>query len=137
MDFKDTVKNDFLYYTASNFIKTLVESNISAFIPPMSLININVPWIDEVSVKGVRVTKLGFRNYSEDISERIDFRGRNYYWMGGVYEGFRNILDSDCQAIEENLISLSPIKLIDDEMTQVELIKQTRIFLEKAGIATK
>ena len=137
MDFRDTKKNDSLYYTASNFIKTLVESNISAFIPPMSLININVPWLDEVSIKGVRVTKLGFRHYSEDISERIDSRGRNYYWMGGIYEGFRNIPDSDCQAVEENLISLSPIKLIDFEMTQIELMKQTRMFLKKAGIATK
>ncbi|MFA6239235.1 MAG: 5'/3'-nucleotidase SurE [Bacteriovorax sp.] len=135
MDFRITEKNDLFYYTASNFIKTLVQSNISTFIPPMSLININVPWKEEAGIKGTRVTRLGFRNYSEDISERVDFRGRNYYWIGGVYKGFEKFPDSDCQAVEEDLISVSPMKLIDYGIPLNDLLAQTKTFLDKAGIA--
>lgn len=134
MDFKIIEKNDKCYYTASNFIKSLVQSNISSFIPPMSLMNVNVPWRSEADIQGTRVTKLGFRNYSEDIDERVDFRGRNYYWIGGVYQGFEKFPDSDCQAVEENLISMSPIKLTDYGIALDELIGQTRMFLEKAGL---
>jgi 5'-nucleotidase len=137
MDFKDQGNNQMFYYTASNFIKTLVESNISKVIPPMSLLNINVPWSEDTKISGVRVTKLGFRHYSEDISERVDFRGRNYYWIGGVYEGFGNYPDSDCQAIEENLISVSPIKLIDYETKEGEFFEQTKNFLTKSGLLLK
>ena len=137
MDFKVTEKNDLLYYTASNFIKTLVQSNISKFIPPMTFMNINVPWKDEVSIKGMRVTKMGFRNYSEDISERVDFRGRNYYWIGGVYEGYEKLSDSDCQAIEDGLISVSPVKLMDYGITLEDLIDQTKTFLGHAGLHLK
>ncbi len=134
MDFKITEKNDLFYYTASNFIKTLVQSNISTFIPPMTLMNINVPWANQSEIKGVKVTKAGFRNYSEDIAERVDFRGRNYYWIGGVYEGYENLPDSDCQAIEDKLISVGPIKLMDYGIPIDELIGQTRTFLSNANI---
>ncbi|MBC7539384.1 MAG: 5'/3'-nucleotidase SurE [Bacteriovorax sp.] len=137
MDFRITEKNDLFYYTASNFIKTLVQSNISQFIPPMTVMNINVPWKEETTVRGVKVTKVGFRNYSEDIDERVDFRGRNYYWIGGVYKGYENLMDSDCQAIEDDLISVSPIKLMDYGIPLEDLIGQTKTFLGKAGLQLK
>jgi 5'-nucleotidase len=134
MDFRIAEKNDLFYYTASNFIKSLVQSNISTFIPAMTLLNVNVPWMAEKDVKGVRVTKTGFRRYSEDIDERIDFRGRNYYWIGGVYQGYENLPDSDCHAIEEKLISVAPIKLMDYGTPLEDLMGQTRKFLGDAGI---
>ena len=131
MDFRVTEKNDLFYYTASNFIKNLVQSNISNFIPSMTVMNINVPWKDATGVKGVKVTKIGFRNYSEAIDKRLDFRGRNYYWIGGIYEGYEKLLDSDCQAIEDDLISISPIKLMDYGISLVDLMDQTTEFLRK------
>lgn len=134
MDFRMTEKNDLYYYTASNFIKSLVQSNISEFIPPMTVMNINVPWRERKTVNGVKVTKVGFRNYSEDIDERVDFRGRNYYWIGGVYKGFEDLSDSDCQAIENGQISISPIKLNDYGIPLIELIEQTKVFLGKMNL---
>ncbi len=134
LDFKISEKNNLFYHTASNFIKTLVESGISNFIPPMTLMNVNVPWVSDSEIKGVKVTKVGFRNYSEDIDERIDFRGRNYYWIGGIYQGFEKLSDSDCQAVEDNLISVAPIKLIDYGIPLEELMGQTRNFLSKVCI---
>lgn len=135
MDFRVTEKNDLFYYTASNFIKKLVESNISDFIPSMTVMNVNVPWKEAAAIKGVKVTKIGFRNYSQNVGERVDFRGRNYYWIGGVYEGYENFDGSDCQAIEEDLISISPVKFIDFGIPLDSLLGQTRIFLEKIGIS--
>ena len=133
MDFRVAEKNDLFYYTASNFIKTLVQSNISDFIPPMTVMNVNVPWKDKAGIKGVKVTKVGFRNYSEAIDERVDFRGRNYYWIGGIYQGYEKLSDSDCQAIEDDLISVTPIKLMDYGIPLDELIVQTKKFLENVN----
>ncbi len=133
MDFRISEKNDLFYYTASNFIKNLVESRITDFIPPMTILNVNVPWLEEKKIKGVKVTKVGFRNYSENIDERVDFRGRSYYWIGGIYQGYEKLNDSDCQAIEDGLISVSPIKLIDYGLSREDLMLQTQKFLSKAG----
>ena len=55
MDFRITEKNNLFYYTASNFIKNLVEYKVSEFIPPMTLLNVNVPWKDENEILGTRV----------------------------------------------------------------------------------
>jgi 5'-nucleotidase len=103
----------------------------------MTVMNINVPWKDEAKVKGVKVTKIGFRNYSEDIDQRVDFRGRSYYWIGGVYEGFQELMDSDCQAIEDDLISVSPMKLMDYGIPLDDLIGCTKKFLEKISLQFK
>lgn len=130
MDFKFPDQSDRYYYSASNLIKNLVQSNISQFIAPMTFLNINVPWCNEAEISGLRVTRVGFRKYSEDIDERLDFRGRKYYWIGGIYKGFENYPDSDCRAIEEKLISVSPVKLCDYGESQSELIEKTKVFFE-------
>lgn len=129
MDFKKADKNNQHYYSASNFIKSLVQSEVSLFIPQRTLLNVNVPWSEEDAILGIRVTKTGLRKYSEDIDERLDFRGRKYYWIGGIYKGFENFPDSDCQAIEDNMISVSPVKLCDYGQTQSDLMDYIRGFL--------
>ena len=130
MDFRNPDKSNQHYYSASNFIKTLVQSNISKVIPPMTLLNINVPWSSEAEILGTKVTRTGLRKYSEDIEERIDFRGRKYYWIGGVYKGFEDFSDSDCQAIEDKMISIAPVKLCDYGRSQMELMEGLKGFLE-------
>lgn len=129
MDFKKITNEVDYYYTASNFIKSLVQSNISDIISPMTMLNVNVPWKAINEIKGVKATSIGFRNYSEDIEERLDFRGRKYYWIGGVYRGHENIQNSDCEAVEQGYISISPINLIDHGNTKSELMKSLNDFL--------
>lgn len=130
MDFRNPDKNNQYYYSASNFIKTLVQSNISKAIPQLTLLNVNVPWCEEAEILGTKVTRTGFRKYSEDIEERIDFRGRKYYWIGGIYKGFEEFQDSDCQAIEDKMISVAPVKLCDYGRSQMELMESLKGFLE-------
>jgi 5'-nucleotidase len=131
MDFRNPDKNNRHYYSASNFIKSLVQSNISNEIPPMSFLNVNVPWLNETEILGTRVTKTGLRNYSQEIDERIDFRGRKYYWIGGIYKGVEDFPDSDCQAINDKMISIAPVKLCDYGRSQVELMEAIKSFLDK------
>jgi 5'-nucleotidase len=95
------------------------------------MLNINIPWKDQADIKGVKVTKIGFRNYSEEIAERTDFRGRSYYWIGGIYKGFEKLEDSDCMAIENSFISISPIKVNDYGIPHEILMNETREFLKK------
>src|SRR5204862_236006 len=47
---------------------------------PKIILNVNFP-VGEF--RGVKVTKLGKRIYSEGVIERLDPRGRAYYWIGG------------------------------------------------------
>jgi len=131
LDFKTNDKSDSYYYTASNFIKLLIESNVQSIIPPMSMLNINVPWKLQENIRGARVTRVGFRNYSEEIAERTDFRGRNYYWIGGIYRGFEALEESDCMAIHDDCISISPMKVNEYGVSHEELMVETKKFVSK------
>ena len=79
----------------------------------MTLLNINVPNVDFSQIKGFRLTEVGFRRYSEEIHARIDTRQRDYYWIAGLYEGFAENPESDCQAVHDGYVALTPHALVD------------------------
>lgn len=76
-------------------------------LPPFTLINVNVP---KGVPKGVRVTKQGFKDARPLISEHIDPRGKPYYWIGEVREGFRAEGGTDFEAIDEGFVSVTPMR---------------------------
>lgn len=100
------------YQTAANFIRKILQEGVTKLLDPLTLININVPNITEDKVKGVTLTKLGLRKYSEKIAERKDFRENPYYWIEGHYEGVEVGEGTDTGAIENNLISITPLNLL-------------------------
>lgn len=101
------------YDSASKYISLLLKENIAQFIPQYTLLNVNVPNLSFDEIKGVKFTQIGFRNYSDDIEERIDCRNRKYYWIGGTFNGNRHIAGTDGLAIDEGYISVTPHVLID------------------------
>jgi 5'-nucleotidase len=114
MDFLSNNKPKEEYFvTAANYIKKLILNDVHKEISPMTVLNVNVPDVLEEDIKGQEITKLGFRRYSEDIQERNDFRKREYYWIGGVYEGHDQKDGSDCSAIEQAKISLTCLNLLE------------------------
>lgn len=76
-------------------------------LPPFTLVNVNVP---NGVPKGIRVTKQGFKDARPLISEHIDPRGKPYYWIGEVREGFRAEGGTDFEAIDEGYVSVTPMR---------------------------
>jgi 5'-nucleotidase len=107
MDFLDPNPPEDYYHTAAKFVADLVKSRLFDDLRPRELLNINVPDSPQDSIKGISLTKPGFRQYSEVISARTDFKNRDYYWVGGVYSGFDPNSGSDCHAVDQGEISLS------------------------------
>jgi 5'-nucleotidase len=70
-------------------------------------------------VKGVKVARQGFRIYSDSIVKRVDQRKKNYYWLGGEYVGFEPIESSDCVAVDQGYISVTPLRI---DVTQYDFL---------------
>jgi 5'-nucleotidase len=109
----NSVTEDHRYDVAATFIKWCLESGLHALCPPKSILNINVPNLPMAQVRGCKLTEIGFRRYSEEIHARIDARNREYYWIAGHYEGFDENPESDCQAVNDGFIAITPHALID------------------------
>lgn len=76
-------------------------------IPDWTLLNVNVP---KGTPKGIRVTRQGFKEAKPVISEHIDPRGKPYYWIGEVREGFRAAGGTDFEAVDEGYVSVTPMR---------------------------
>jgi 5'-nucleotidase len=87
--------------------KQVVEKALAEGLPEFTLLNVNVP---KGVPKGLRVTKQGFKSARPVISEHIDPRGKPYYWIGEVRDGFRAEGGTDFEAIDEGFVSITPMR---------------------------
>lgn len=112
VDFKKLKPESALHYeTAAKLAVRVVKSLKKSPLPPHTLLNLNVPDLPLKQVKGIQLVRQGFRFYSGSILRRKDHRGKDYYWVGGQYQGFRKEKDTDCFAVESGYASLTPLKL--------------------------
>ncbi|MCH7949593.1 MAG: 5'/3'-nucleotidase SurE [Candidatus Dadabacteria bacterium] len=80
-------------------------------LPEDTLLNVNIPNLPGEQIKGIVVTRQGKRLYDEPIVEKVDPRGKKYYWIGGDELGFLDIEGSDIVAVKEGYVSVTPIGL--------------------------
>jgi len=108
---------------AANFAAKLAKRVHKEGLPKGIVLNVNVPNLPQHSLKGYAYCKLGKRNYSDIIVEKLDPRKKKYYWIGGDEIGYENIPGSDCNAILERKISITPIKV---DMTDYPFLEKIR-----------
>jgi 5'-nucleotidase len=79
--------------------------------PRNTLFNVNLPPIAGDEVRGVRLTRLGRRVYSESVAPMKDPWGRQIYWIGGGAISWSGEDNSDFRAIEDGYVSVTPLHL--------------------------
>ncbi len=79
--------------------------------PENTLLNVNLPPLPADQVKGVRLTRLGRRVYSNSLKPMEDPWGRRVFWIGGGQISWTGEADSDFQAIQEGYVSVTPLHL--------------------------
>lgn len=75
------------------------------------LLNLNVPNLPLDAIRGLRVARLGRRNWSRVVEARRDIKDRPYYWLGGHHLGFEPIPDSDGPQVQQGWATLTPLRL--------------------------
>lgn len=100
--------------------KEMTEKALRDGIPENTLLNINVP---KGEPKGIRVTKQGFKSARPVIKENIDPRGKPYYWIGEVRDGFRAEGGTDFEAIDEGFVSVTPMRADLTNHPAIEILK--------------
>ena len=83
---------------------------------------------------GVRVTKLGRREYVVGVIERLDPRGRKYYWIGGEPPVWHPGEGTDIEAVMSGHVSITPLHL---DMTHHPSIAELRSIEERLGDAAR
>jgi 5'-nucleotidase len=86
-------------------------------LPPGVLLNVNVPAVAAEKLAGVRITRQSRAVMEDRYEERLDPRGRRYFWLAAermVESDPRE--DDDITALREGYVSITPIHydLTDD-----------------------
>ncbi|HEX2202184.1 MAG TPA: 5'/3'-nucleotidase SurE [Longimicrobium sp.] len=79
--------------------------------PAETLLNINLPPIPPSEVKGVRVTRLGRRVFTDTLTRGVDPSGREYFWIGGGSVAWAALEGTDFHAVENGYVSVTPLHL--------------------------
>lgn len=101
----------FRFELAGQFARRIAEEVLNRGLTKGILLNANVPNIEAGECRGVRVTKQGKRIYGDAIVEKIDPRGREYYWIGGNGLNWVREPNTDFDAVANQSISVTPVRL--------------------------
>ncbi len=106
----------------------VVEKLMPLDLGPGVLININFPDCELDQVAGIAVTRQGKRDQNNLIvDERVDARGRDYYWLGFRREASNPADGTDLKAVFSRQISVTPLHM---NLTQIEAMEPLRAALE-------
>jgi 5'-nucleotidase len=107
------------YEEAALFVAKMAGIYSSRGLPPDTLLNINWP---QSKPRGVKVTTLGRRRYTNTFEKRHDPSGREYFWMGGDVV-LDETADTDTWAVSKGYASITPIHF---DLTNYNLVAQVR-----------
>jgi 5'-nucleotidase len=119
--------------TASSIARRILLEEPGLLVRPNLLLrdgvlNINIPALSLEEIKGIRVTRLGVRQYDGVMERREDPRGNDYYWIGGTpLPPDSDELDIDLVAVEQGYVSITPLKF---DNTFHEVIPELKARLE-------
>ncbi|MEX1258380.1 MAG: 5'/3'-nucleotidase SurE [Gemmatimonadota bacterium] len=94
-----------------------------AAFPGSTLLNVNLPAVHPDDVRGVRITSLGERRYSESLTRAMDPSGKEYFWIGGGAPQWKGNQESDFKAVDDGFISVTPLHL---DLTNYRLLEEFR-----------
>ena len=100
----DTKLND--YSCAAAFAAQVCQKVLRDGLPANTTLNVNVP---PGKPSSWQMTFLGHRLFRQSIHRRDDPRGSTYYWIGGVPQDASDLPGSDCNAIVDGVISMTPL----------------------------
>jgi 5'-nucleotidase len=106
-----SAREDFRFNEAAEVAFRTVKRILDQGLSEGTLLNINVPNLPLAEMQGTRITRLGKRIYHQMTVERVDPRGKKYYWIGGGEPDWEREEGTDFDAIDRKMVSITPLHL--------------------------
>ena len=90
------------------FVKQLMEYVLAHGLEEGSLLNVNIPNLEEGQIKGLRVCRQAEARWDEEFTVAEDPRGQKYYWLTGRFVNEDKGDDTDIWALQNDYVSVVP-----------------------------
>lgn len=122
---------DLDYGPAARFIRDLVKEFYPDRTPRGTALNVNIP---PGKPGAYRFTRQGSKRAWSSIEEKMDPRGRRYYWIGRDESEVLVESDTDYQAISDGVVSITPLQHDQTDYRTLKLLgNNTTDALLRAG----
>ncbi|MDH4161667.1 MAG: 5'/3'-nucleotidase SurE [Nitrospirota bacterium] len=106
-----SARSNFLFSTAADVAVRIARMIREEGMNSGTLLNVNVPNVELSGIRGTTITRLGKRIYHQMTVERVDPRGKKYYWIGGGEPEWECEEGTDFDAVGKNIVSITPLHL--------------------------
>jgi len=118
-------RSHFKFDTAARVAVRVARLIIRRGIPEDTLLNVNVPNLDEKEIKSCKVTEQGrWTHNGSAVIEKVDPRGKKYYWIGGGQLVFDKRGDTDFEAVSNASVSITPLHLDLTDYASIPILKK-------------
>ncbi len=114
--------------TAEHYAKDVICALIEHTWPKNVVINVNFPALPPELVKGIRLAHQGWRKVEETMTERLDPRGKPYYWLGGHATDETYEKGCDLRSVMDGYITITPLQL---DLTHYDSLQKMRKTIEQ------
>ncbi len=106
-----SAREDFRFAEAAEIAARIAAQVLKEGLPSGTLLNVNVPNLPVSELQGTVITRLGKRIYHQMTVERVDPRGKKYYWIGGGEPDWEREEGTDLDAVDRKYVSITPLHL--------------------------
>lgn len=97
-------------------------------LPAGTLLNVNVPPVDQANYRGMKVTRQGHNAWNDGYEVRMDPQGHAYYWLTGEFVTLTELEDGDDFAVKQGWTAVTPIHY---ELTNVAELDRLKRLVER------
>lgn len=98
------------FEASKKYIKKITENVLKKGLPNGVVLNVNIPNIPEMDIKGIKICRQAKANWVEAFDKRKTPQGRDYYWLTGKFVNLDGGEDTDENALENGYVSVVPVQ---------------------------
>ncbi len=112
---------------AHDMVRVLIQGGL----PKDLLLNVNFP---AARPNGIEWTRLGKRTYRQTVVEKLDPKGRKYYWIAGTPE-WEEESGTDYQALTSGFVTVTPLHLDLTDYAGLERSDKLRLQFDRLNVS--
>lgn len=99
------------FTAAKEIAKKIAAKVLENGLPQDVCLNVNIPPLKQEEIKGIKICRQARANWVEELDERRDPSGKQYFWLTGKFENYEaGKNDTDVWALENGYVSVVPVQ---------------------------
>ena len=120
-------RSHFQFQGAARFAVKIAQYILKEGLPKDTFLNINIPNVPEKNLTCFRITHQGRYTHGNAVVEKVDPRGKKYYWIGGGQMVFDRRGDTDFKVLADGCISITPLHIDLTDYGAVRKLKKWKL----------